>query len=74
MKSCASHHHPCVNDESHVISRTRPSRFSVCNIENLGMGLGMRLGILDVCTCTYPAKILHTVHETCNPCVHFLEG
>ena len=30
----------------HVTSDTRPSRFSVCNIEKLGMGLGMRL-------CTY---------------------
>ena len=29
---------------THVISRTRPSRFSACNIEKLGMGLGTRLG------------------------------
>ena len=28
---------------THVISRTRPSRFSACNIEKLGMGLGTRL-------------------------------
>ena len=27
----------------HVTSDTRPSRFSVCNIEKLGMGLGTRL-------------------------------
>ena len=29
---------------THVISRTRPSCFSACNIEKLGMGLGTRLG------------------------------
>ena len=28
----------------HVTSRTRPSHFSACNIEKLGMGLGMGLG------------------------------
>ena len=28
---------------THVISCTRPSRFSACNIEKLGMGLGTRL-------------------------------
>ena len=32
------------HDMPHVTSRTRPSsRFSVCNIEKLGMGLGTRL-------------------------------
>ena len=30
-------------DIAHVTSRTRPSCFSACNIEKLGMGLGMRL-------------------------------
>ena len=29
--------------QSHLISDTRPSHFSACNIEELGMGLGMRL-------------------------------
>ena len=32
------------HDTPHVTSRTRPSsRFSACNIEKLGMGLGMKL-------------------------------
>ena len=35
---------------THVISRTRPSHFTACNIEKLGMGLGMRLGMYWVCT------------------------
>ena len=32
-----------MRDVYHVTSRTRPSRFSACNIEKLGMGLGTRL-------------------------------
>ena len=32
------------HDMLHVILCTRPSCFSVCNIEKLGMGLGTRLG------------------------------
>ena len=40
---------------SHVTSDTRPSCFSACNIENLGMGLGTRLQCTinhTVFTCT----------------------
>ena len=33
------------HDTLHVISCTRPSRFSACNIEKLGMDLGTRLGL-----------------------------
>ena len=33
---------------THVISRTRPSRFSACNIEKLGMGLGTRLAESEI--------------------------
>ena len=35
------------HDVTHVISHTRPSRFSACNIEKTGCGLGTRLCILQ---------------------------
>ena len=38
--------HPLVADSAlraHVISDTRPSPFSACNIEKVGIGLGTRL-------------------------------
>ena len=39
------------HDTPHVTSRTKPSpRFSACNIEKLGMGLGTRL---ECCSCVY---------------------
>ena len=37
-----------VSDVKHVQTCTRPSRFSACNIEKLGKGLGTRLGYLHV--------------------------
>ena len=41
----------CISDVKHVQTCTRPSRFSVWNIEKLGMGLGTRLP--DVWYVTY---------------------
>ena len=65
----------------HAISRTRPSRFSACNIENLGMGLGTRLTELRITWFTWPLLftwfIVHTVHMIhmvfCSP-VHYPYG
>ena len=34
---------PSRGNVTHVISPPRPSHFSACNIEKLGMGLGTRL-------------------------------
>ena len=43
-------------DMYHVTSHTRPSCFSACNIEKLGMGLGTRPGRKEAnytCTCMH---------------------
>ena len=67
------------HDVPRIISHTRPSRFSACNIDKLGMGLGTRL------TCKTDIHmdwfyyimfillhihnmILSTVHTTTSPC------
>ena len=60
-------YHVSVNhhDTLHVISWTRPSCFSACNIENLGMGLGKRLQYLtfELATATFCVICIHTVNK-----------
>ena len=69
------HFHPSttlhMDKISHVTSDTRPSRFSVCNIEKLGMSLGTRLLTLTlthshinyIVTLTHTHKLIHTMTQ-----------
>ena len=47
------------HDMPHVTSHTRPSRFSACNIEKLGMGLGVRLDGNSIAWLLFNTKV-HT--------------
>ena len=68
-----------IYDVVHVISCTRPSPCSACNIEKLGMGLGTRLGSAEVIHQSIAEMwLLSTnprtkVKPCCTHCVRVLE-
>ena len=50
--------------QSHVTCDTRPSRISACNIEKLGMGQGIRLGLSVL---NKWASLIKIINSTQNP-------
>ena len=46
-----------VDDAAHVTSHTRPSDFSMCHIERLRMGFGMRLVYWFNCSINVPCLV-----------------